>query len=138
MDTNFLALWGAGLSTILAVVKLWEVWSNRFRMNVSHNFTTSQHEGNSIMVRNLSGRPVIVEYWELFFGSGIWPFKKISDIDSPGSDAQDFRIDSQSSKTLVFAGPDHFDWGVDALKGRKIYIRLHIAGRRPVTKKVFG
>jgi len=138
MDTNFLALWGAGLSTVLAVVKLWEVWSNRFRMNVSHSFTSCPHEGNSIMIRNLSSRPVIMEYWELFFGSGIWPFRRTSDIDSPGPDAQDNRIDSHSSKTLVFTGPDHFAWGVDALKGRKIYIRLHIAGRRPITKKVYG
>ena len=138
MDTSLLALWGAVLSTILAFVKLWEVWSSRFRMNVSHNFTSCPHQGSAIFLRNLSGRPVIVEYWELFYGSGIWPFRKTSDIASSGPDTKDQRIDSHSSKSLVFVGPDHFDWGVDALKGRKIYIRLHIAGRRPTTKKVFG
>ena len=138
MDTNILAVWGAGLSTILAVVKLWEVWSNRFRMNVSHVFTSCPHEGNTVMIRNLSGRPVILEYWELFYGSGIWPFTKTQDIASPGPDAKDRRIESHSSDALIFAGPDHFSWGPDVLKGRKIYIRLHIAGRWPVKKRVFG
>ena len=135
---NYVAWWGAGLSTLLAVVKLWELWRDRFRIDVGHNFTSEPEIGNEIFVRNLSVKPIILSHWELLHGSGIWPFRKFTELESPGPSASDIRIEPHSSKTFTFSEVNHFDWGHKALQGRKIYMRLYVAGRRPVLKKVYG
>ena len=137
MDTNgisYIAWWGAGLSTLLAFIKLREVWLDRFRVDIGYNCSDID---NKIYIRNLTGRPIIISYWELLYGSGIWPFRKFSTFESPAADASDIKIESHSSKTFTFSGADYFGWSEKALNGRKIYIRLDIAGRRPFLKKVY-
>ena len=135
---TFLAWWGACLSTFLAMVKLWEIWRDRFRIDVGYNFTGQPDIGNEIFVRNLTGYPIILSYWELLLLSGHWPFRIESNSVTPQEDARDTRIEAHSSLTLAFSGQEHFDWGVEALRGRRIYLRLYIAGRRPVLRKVYG
>jgi len=135
---NFIAWWGAGLSTLLALVKLWEIWRDRFRLDIGSNLTSDPEIGNEIFIRNLSGYPLILSYWELLHGSGVWPFLKLSEFESPGPDASDLRIEAHSSKSFTFSEAYHFGWSEKSLKGRKIYMRLYIAGRRPILKKVYG
>jgi hypothetical protein len=134
---NYIAWWGAALSTLLAIIKVWEVWRDRFRINIGHNFTSDPYEGNEIFVRNLAGHPIIISYWELLHGTGIWPFRKLSSFESPGPDATDIKIEAHSSKSFVFSEGEHFGWSKKYLNGRKIYIRLYIAGRSPLLKKVY-
>ncbi|MGH1429555.1 MAG: hypothetical protein ACRBB4_00390 [Neptuniibacter sp.] len=126
------------MSTLLALVKLFELWRDRFRINVGYGFTGDIHQGNDIHIRNLSGKPIILGYWELFYRPHLWPLRKDSYIASPEADAYDLKIEPHSSKTFNFSGPDHFSWGRESMKGRRIYIRLHIAGRKPVLKRVYG
>lgn len=133
-----IAWWGAILSTLLALMKLWEFWRDRFRIEVDRTLTTDPEIGNKIFVRNLAGHPVILSYWELISCEGRWSFQRHSTLSSPEADARDSRIETHSSFTLTFAEQDHFDWGSKALKGRRIYIRLYIAGRRPIFRKVCG
>jgi len=38
ISKEIIALWGAGLSTLLAFIKVWEVWSSRRRIEVSYSF----------------------------------------------------------------------------------------------------
>jgi hypothetical protein len=45
MDSNLIAFWRAGLSTLLAIVKLWELWSARRRIEVSYSFIGISEEG---------------------------------------------------------------------------------------------
>ena len=137
-EFNYIAWWGAGLSTLLAAVKLWELWRDRFRIDVGCNLTSNPDIGNEIFIRNLSAKPVILSYWEVLYGSRAWPFRKFSEVESPGPDVYDSRIDPHSSKTLTFSEQNHFGWSRTTLKGRKIYIRLFMAGRRPVLKKIYG
>jgi hypothetical protein len=61
-----IAWWGAGLSTLLAAVKLFELWRDRFRVDVSYNFTGNDI-GNDIIIRNLSSRPMILAHWDLLY-----------------------------------------------------------------------
>ena len=138
MQMTFLAWWGACLSTLLAGVKLWEMWRDRFRVDIGCNFTGNPDIGNEIIVRNLTGYPIIVSYWEVLWISGYWPFRAQSTLTATEEHASDARIDAHSSLTLTFSGQDHFDWGVKALNGRTIYLRLYVAGRRPVLRKVYG
>ncbi|WP_067987333.1 hypothetical protein [Neptuniibacter pectenicola] len=135
---NYIAWWGAILSTLLACIKVWEIWSNRFRLDIGHNFTSDPIQGNDILIRNLSSKPIILEYWELHYCSRWWLLRKFEEFESPGPDACDSRIEAHSSKTLSFREQYHFSWSDKALKGRSIYIKIYIAGRKPFYRKVFG
>ena len=66
ISKEILALWGAGLSTVLALVKMWELWSSRGRIEVSYGFSGGPY-GNNIIIRNLSDKLMILTYWELLF-----------------------------------------------------------------------
>lgn len=135
--STYIALWGAGLSTLLALVKLWELWQDRFRIDIGYNFTGSETEGNEIFIRNLSGSPLILSYWEVLYSSGHWPRRRLEMVECPEHDAGDCRIEPHSTLTLGFHGEKHFAWGHTARNGRKICIRLHVAGRKPILKLVY-
>tara|TARA_R110001599_G_scaffold352323_1_gene586711 strand:+ start:632 stop:1057 length:426 start_codon:yes stop_codon:yes gene_type:complete len=135
-NIDVIAWWGAGLSTVLALIKIGELWRDRFRIDIGHKFTSEPDIGNEIYIRNLSGKPIILGFWELFYRPHLWPIKKDSYIDSPEDEAYDLKIDPHSSETISFSGANYFYSGWKAMKGRRIYIRLHIAGRRPVLKRV--
>ena len=77
-----LSWWGAGLSTLLAIVKLSELWRDRFRVVVGYKFTSQAEIGNDILIRNLSSRPLILGHWELLYCSGYWPKRIFDEIES--------------------------------------------------------
>jgi hypothetical protein len=133
---TFLALWGAVLSTLLAGVKILEVWRDRFRIDVAYNFNDAPEVGNEILVRNLAAIPIIVSYWELVWLSGSWPFRTESMLISPEGEVSDIRIDARSTQALTFTEENHFNW--EPRNGRRLYIRLWVAGRRPLLRKVYG
>lgn len=128
---TLIAWWGAGLSTLLALVKFYELWRDRSRLEVSYNFTSSKTIGNEVLIRNLSNHPLILTYWELLYCSGRWPRRTFESVETAEHDDSDYRIEPHATLRLRFADARHFDWGPIALNGRRIYIRLHIAGRRP-------
>ena len=137
-NISYIAWWGAGLSTLLAIIKLWELWQDRFRVEVGSGFTGHIEAGNDVHIRNLSSTPVILCYWELFYRYHLWPFRKDKYICSPEAHASDLKIEQHSSKTFNFSGQDHFSWDWKSMRGRGIYIRLHFAGRRSIVKRVYG
>ena len=138
LPSSAVAWWGAAVSSVLAVTKLWEVWRDKFRVEVSGNLVSLPDIGNTVLIRNLSNRSFILSHWELLYGSGRWPFRKLSRVDSSDYDEGDRKVDQFETHTLNFADERYFDWGVDALKGRSIYIRLWIAGRRPRLKLLYA
>jgi len=127
-----IAWWGAGLSTLLACVKLIEVWRDRFRVEVSYNFTGSESIGNEILIRNLSNRPLILAHWELLYCSGHWPRRRFEPLESADMDSGDRRLEPYATHTLHFSDQNYFPWGYKELNGRRIFVRLHVAGRRPM------
>lgn len=137
-DAEFVAWWGAALSTFLAFIKLFELWKDRFRLEISYNFAGYATVGNEILIGNLSTRPVLVGHWQLLYGKWYWPIWKFEPFDAADHDASDLRIEAHDTCSLMFADADWFDWGASALNGRAIYIRMHVAGRRPIVKKVYA
>jgi hypothetical protein len=131
------AAWGAILSTLLGAIKLWEIWRDRHRIDVAYSFATDESVGNTISIRNLSGRPLILSYWELLHGTGSWPLKKFEGMQCPDHDIVDCKIDAYSTHLLRFCDENHFAWSSKVLKGREIYIRLHFAGRKPTLRLVY-
>ena len=133
-----LALWGAVVSTALGAIKIWEVWRDRHRVDVGFSFCSGEQRGNTITIRNLAGRPLILSYWELQLRQGRWPCARYSTFQSPELDELlDSRIEPYSSNPLVFAEADHFDWDKGALRGQPLYIRLHFAGHRPTRRLAY-
>lgn len=135
---SLVAWWGAGLSTVLALVKLWEVWRDRFRIDISYCFIGDPEQGNEVRIRNLSNRPFILAHWELLYCTGRWPRRKFTDLSSAEFDAADRTVLPQSTHTLNFSEANYFDWGWKSLGGRRIFIRLHIAGRRPILRLLYA
>ena len=127
-----IAVWGAVLSTLLAVPKLYEFWSNRFQIDVSHVFRGDPEMGNEIHIRNLSGKPIILEYLELYYQQGHWPRRKMNYFWSPEDSLLNLKIESADNKVLTFCKADHFSWG----SGRRIYVRLYFVGKKPIVKKL--
>lgn len=135
---ELVAWWGAVLSTLLALIKLFELWRDRFRLEISYKFAGYAPVGNEITIRNLSTRPVIVGHWELLYGKWYWPIWGFESFDAADHDAGDLRIEAHDTYSLMFVDERWFDWGADALNGRTIYIRLYIAGRTPIVRKVYA
>lgn len=136
-DATAPAWWGAVLSTVLAAVKGWEIWRDRFRVEVGGSFTSAPDIGNEVRIRNLSPKPLILVHWEVFYGSGVWPFRKETSICERDYDAGDSTIAPVSTHTLAFVDESYFSTSYDRLKGRSVYIRLHIAGRGTIRRKLY-
>lgn len=130
ISKEVIALWGAGLSTTLALIKIWELWSSRRRIEISYGFDGRPDVGNEIIIRNLSDKPMIVTYWELLFCKRKrlrWiPYRN----ENPAEDTHDICIAAHSSKSLYFRDQYYFEWGHKALAGKRLYLNLNIAGRR--------
>jgi hypothetical protein len=131
-----LAVWGAVLSTFLAAR---EIYKARTRIEIGYNFTGLPEEGNEITIRNLSSSPIIIKYWELVWCKRKFlkwvPFKSVD----PGEFNKDIHVPEHSSTSLLFAEEEYFDWSHKSLKGGKIFIRLHLAGKtKPAFLKVYG
>jgi hypothetical protein len=133
-----IAWWGAGLSTLLAIVKIVELWRDRFRIDVSYNFTGDVGIGNEVLIRNLSNRPLILTHWELLYCSGRWPRRSFEPLESADFDSGDRRLEPYATHTLHFTGANYFSWGHKSLKGRRIFILLHVAGRKPILRLVYA
>lgn len=134
-----LAIWGAALSTLLAGLKVWEVWRARIRIEIGYNFTSDENIGNDVIVRNLSSTPLLVAYWELVWRKRRLLGWKESYLVSPEDGNTDIKINSHSSIKLTFNEMNYFSTNYDAVAGRKIFIRFYIAGRSwPILRKVYG
>ena len=134
-----LAVWGAVLSTLLAGIKLWEIWRARERIEIGYSFTSDENIGNDVMVRNLSATPLLITYWELVWRKRQFVGWKESYIVGPEEDNQDLKVNAHSSIRLHFTEQKHFSTSYAELSGRQIFIRLYIAGRsRPTLRKVYG
>lgn len=126
---DYLTIWGAILSSILGAIKLFELWRDRHRVEVSYSFTSDVHEGNTITIRNLSNRQIIISYWELFTARDKNGKHELELLSYKDYDTSDLQIAANSSYSLHFCEANYFNTSHNFLKGRKIYIKLCIAGR---------
>jgi hypothetical protein len=127
----WLLVWGAGLSTALAVLKIWEVfWKDRERLKTSYNFSGQSGHTDEITVVNLSSAPVQVSYWTLAWEPRYPRLRgSISDL-TPELGGYAFSIEPHAGHTIGFAGGDQFDWSSTAAAGRGLYVRLFGYDRR--------
>jgi len=134
--TLWLGIWGAALSTTLAGLKFYEVWRDRSRIQTTYSLSDPEI-GNEVTIINISGRPLLVSYWELTWVSGIlWWRKEENPV--PLSEPGFLAIPPHSKHVLAFAEEDWFTWGSRTVSKGRLYLRLHIAGkRRPTALMVY-
>jgi transcriptional antiterminator Rof (Rho-off) len=135
---SFIAWWGAVISSILAGIRIFEFWRERFRIEVSCTLRGGESLGNTIQIRNISSKPIIVSSWEVVYVSGRWPFDDYQDVVCSDHDSGDLRIESHSTLELNFTGQDYFSWSQKDLCGRRVFIRIYIAGRGSVFKLLYS
>ena len=114
-------------------MKFWELWRDRLQVDISYKFSGSKEMGNQIQIRNLGTRPFILAHWELLAGTSRWPFARRNGIHCADFDSEDVKLESHSTCRLTFIEEDHFEWGV----GHFVWLRLHVAGRRPKMIRVY-
>lgn len=130
--SGLLALWGAGVSTGLAGIKIWETfWRDRIKIESTYSISFDGEWPHRITVANMSSVPVQVSAAELYWVPNFFPLKRRHpSIATPDSFyTTTFRIDGHSSHAFVFEGKDKFDVSSETTEGRKLYIYLHIFGR---------
>lgn len=132
-----IALWGAVLSTALAGIKIWEVWRDRFQIELDYSFTTSSDHGSHISIHNPSARTLILKHCELLYGDQKASQRRLEHADSGDFDDPPRAIAPYATLDLHFDEERHFSWGADFLNGRRIYLRMHFAGRKPVLQLVY-
>jgi len=130
------AFWGAFLSTTLGLIKLYEKWSQKIEISIG--FDSRQEVGNTVAIRNLYDRPIIVTNWELQFCEKRYfkwtPYRR----EDPEDETNDFFIDSYSSEVITFSGSRYFSTSYKELEGKGLVFKLHIAGRRwPIRRLLY-
>lgn len=129
--TLLLSLWGAFLSTVLGVLKFFEYWNNRFRVRVTWILRGSEEEGHDVSIQNLSSKPLLLEYLEIFSKTSNDGGTPKEYLWTPEDSWLNARIAPHDTKVYNFSEADYFSWNK-----KHIYIRLYFAGRRPITKKI--
>lgn len=129
-----LPIWGAGLSTMLGLVKAWEVfWRDRLRIETSYSFVGND-DPDTIIVVNLSNKPVQVSHWTLTW-SPTWFRFWIETIDAtPDEGGASFFVGAHSQQILTFSDHDKIPSSYNTTRGRKLVLRLHIFGRSRIKK----
>ena len=135
--TLLLAIWGAGLSTLLAGIKIWQVYFDRKRIKVNYLLKKDPLAGDKIIIHNLSKSAVIIEHWELlwvlrrlFFRKKIVPIQIFNDED------RYLNLDPNSIQHLNFNGQYHFNWNPEIENNVRLFIKLRVTGRKGFLLKV--
>jgi hypothetical protein len=100
IDQKYLALWGAILSTILGLVKLYELWASRRIIEITCYFDGRPEVGNDVIIRNISDKQLIVTYWQLSFCKRKNLHWEEYNTEEPNEDAADIIIPPHSSRKL--------------------------------------
>ncbi|WP_407579591.1 hypothetical protein [Citrobacter koseri] len=127
---SFPAWWGAILSTLLATIKIIELWRDRFRINVACTFTSDSTKGNEIKIRNISPKPIILEHWEIHKSTGFWPFSKRVTVCEKEYDSGDISIQPSKTHNFTIKDENYFSTAFSKRKNTKFYIKLLLAGKR--------
>jgi hypothetical protein len=134
-----LAIWASCVSTTLAGIKILEVWRDRLRLTTSYDFAAPGHGGNKIIIENPSKTPVMISYWEL-----LWIKRQLFRRETTGGRFPpeegycNITIPAHGRHILRFEDSEYFEWGASAISKGKLYLKLHVVGRRKaLTLKIY-
>ncbi len=131
----WLLIWGAGLSTLLGLLKLWEVfWRDRIKLSTTYSFTGAEGINDEVIIVNRSDSPVQISHWSLAWKPRLFRFNKVAEDLTPDERGERFTINPRSEHVLLFSEDDKFDWGWKATEGRNLYLALYLYDRRRPVK----
>lgn len=125
------AVWGAGISTLLGSVKLWETfWKDRVRLASNYSFSDAEGSTDKITAVNLSSVPIQVSHWVLAWKPK--PFRWCTSTIgvTPYEGTSMFKIEPRDSYTIRFEEEAKFDWSYRSASHRALFLTVHIFGRR--------
>lgn len=127
----WVALWGAGLATVLAGIKIWEIWRERVRLYTSYSFTSDPYIGSSITVFNTSKVPALFSYWDVVAAkkAGRKDVRTVAEPDGIDGGGH-VTIPAHSARKFEFHEMDHFDWPKPVDTKETLFIRLYRADSR--------
>jgi len=125
--TTSLAIWASVLSTILAIIKIWEIYKNRFRITSSIEFDSFGERKTIVSIYNHFKDPIIITGLDLFWSKSL---RNETDAYHPETGYEqgcNLSIGSNGFERLIFEEMYYFGHRKD--KG-KLYLSLQIAGRK--------
>jgi len=128
---DYMALWGAGLSTLLAIK---EAFKSRQKLEVGSYFTGDvDGAGNKFFLRNHSNKPIIVTRYNVLVCRKKligWAFVDSRVDDDIHDNFIDIVIAPCSSVTLQFNGDKYFSTKLDGEGNDALFLEIYISGRR--------
>lgn len=135
--SDWISAWGAVISTLLATKEIFQWWKNRDRFDASLTTSSSADIGHNLKITNLSGRTILISHWELFLSFDKKGKREYDCIVFEDLDSNDISLDPNTSRQLYFSESDYFSVSEKSLRGRSIYLKMWIVGRRPWVKKLY-
>lgn len=131
--TIIVAYWGASLSTLLFLVRVYDEYEKRrLRIEIAGSSFGTPELDDLLDIRNFGSKPIILTYWELISLSGIWPRREEQFLTDAGHGYPtygDIQIGAQESHRV------ELDCKLPTRTAA--YVRLRIAGRnKPILKKI--
>jgi hypothetical protein len=132
--TITIALWGALVSTSLAVVKLWEIWRDRRRLSTTYAFSSHPKHNQKIFIANLSKDPLMLTLIELYQSQKKMFRRKKTRLLAPDKIIHAVVIPSKSFYTIEYSEEDNFPDPFKNDEWNHLFLELHVAGERKAIK----
>lgn len=135
--TTALAVWGALLSTMLFVFKVYELRKNSFKRLKVEFHADDFNNINTFTIVNYSNNPVNISYYDVFYANKK-SAKEMWFIDCGlQGDLVNIQTKPYEKCDLSFNEDRYFSSYHEKHKGKKLFIKLWIVGKKkPIVKKV--
>jgi hypothetical protein len=129
-----IAIYAATLSTILLIIKIYEMWKDRFRLEAWLTIDGPDHD-KEIKIVNLSKTPIYIKRIELFWSRSGKEGKKSVSVNLGYDVAVDIQVGPYLTKGVHFTEADNFP----IKRGcGNLYARFIVAGRKgSFIKKIY-
>ncbi|SDE86792.1 hypothetical protein SAMN05216464_110117 [Mucilaginibacter pineti] len=107
MTTLQIAIYGAAVSSLLAFVKFYELWRDRFRMETYLNIDGPDQDKEIVFI-NLSSKPIYVKYIELFWAKSSPDEKNAEIVNFDRDIGSGFQLAGHTTQKLAFTEANNF------------------------------
>lgn len=140
-NADIAAWWGAVIATIVGAVQVYDRLFHKPTPAVTYSMSGNADIGNTITIINASNVPVLITYWELYWGrvKGFGMDRGTSVAEKDFEDSSVLTLAPHSHHTWTFAEQNHFAWGYKMAPRGNLYIELSVVGRRrPLVLHVYN
>lgn len=128
-----MAVWGAGLSTLLAFLQLREKFNERTRIFTTYAIYGHADIADKIVIKNLGKQTVLIDNMEVFLARRLlFSTRNFIEAFDPTNPPIDILIPGNSTYTIHFSDQNK----LPAKKGRHLFIKLCLTGNRSKILKV--